>query len=100
MQVTGLPRPDCRAARLLHFAAAPLSAYVQQSRDFLLDTIHTTQKAMGSVVRARSSEPGDPFVATTTASTGRRAALAAARCEDGQTVDDACELCPRRFERK
>ena len=49
MQVTGLHRPDCRAARLLHFAAAPLSAYLQQSRDFLLDTIHTTQKAMGSI---------------------------------------------------
>jgi hypothetical protein len=42
----------------------------------------------------------DPFVATTTASTGSLATFAADRCADGQTVDDACELCPRRFERK
>ena len=57
-------------------------------------------KARSSAVRARSMEPADPSVATTTASTGRRAAFAADRCADGQTVDDACELCPRRFERK
>ena len=32
---------------------------------------------------------------------GKTAPLFAAdRCADGQTVDDACELCPRRFERK
>jgi hypothetical protein len=45
-------------------------------------------------------EPDDPSVAMTTASTGRRAALANDMSADGQTVVDACELCPRRFERK
>jgi hypothetical protein len=42
----------------------------------------------------------DPFVATTTASTGSFATSAADRCADGQTVDDGCALCPRRFEKK
>src|SRR6202020_748396 len=57
-------------------------------------------KSRSRVVRARSSEPGDPSVATTTASTGRRAALATDIFADGQIVDDACELCPRRREKK
>ena len=56
--------------------------------------------ARSRVVRARSSVPGDPSVATTTAATGRRAALATDVFADGQTADDACELCPRRCERK
>ena len=56
--------------------------------------------ARSSVVRTRSSDLEDPSVATTTALTGRRAAFAADRCADGQAVDDACELCPRTFERK
>jgi len=42
----------------------------------------------------------DPFVATTTASTGSLAKFAVDRCADGQTVDDAFEWCPVRFERK
>ena len=38
-------------------------------------------------------------MATTTASTGRRARLATDRWADGQTVEDACELCPGMFSR-
>jgi hypothetical protein len=41
---------------------------VQQSRDFLLDTIHTTQKAMGSISYADAAagiEPANAWAAVT-----------------------------------
>ena len=57
-------------------------------------------KSRSSVVRTRSSEPVVPSVATTMASTGRPAVFAADRWAEGQTVVDACELCPRTWERK
>ena len=51
-------------------------------------------------VRARSTEPGVPSVATTTASTGSLARSASDTCALGQTVEAAFDWCPRRFERK
>ena len=39
---------------------------------------------------------GGPSFATTTASTGSLPMSALDKCAEGQTVDDACELCPVR----
>jgi hypothetical protein len=52
------------------------------------------------VVRIRSIAPDDPVVATTSASTGRRAALAADRSAEGQIVEDAFERCQSILEKK
>ncbi len=46
------------------------------------------------------SQPEDPFVATTTALTGRDASCVADRFHEGQVVVDALAVCPRTFERK
>ena len=56
--------------------------------------------ARSRVVRARSSEPVDPSVATMTASTGRRAALATDRLADGQTVDDSVRVVPKEVRKE
>src|SRR5579862_4617703 len=57
-------------------------------------------KARSRTVRACSIALDEPFVATTTASTGSLASLVSDKRADGHAVDDACELCPSREERK
>jgi glyoxylase-like metal-dependent hydrolase (beta-lactamase superfamily II) len=72
---------------------------VQQSRDFLIDTIHTTQKAMGSISYADAAagiEPANAWAVVTSGSTASPAPSPPNSPSGGAASSPRWTLSPRR----